>query len=159
MHIHKVQFLLTWLVFASVTAFADETVVVPTDTTTVVPAAEPTVVAAPATAVVTTPATQAVVTTPSTAVVPVTTTKEVIVTKVPPPQQVVEVPTGYVNCFNVAAGWYKDVWTDEHQVCQYPGTGNVAWVDGYWSCPEYQGSSCTNWQWVSGHWAKTLVVY
>lgn len=90
------------------------------------------------------------------------TTTRVIVTPAPQPKEVVVIPQGYQNCFTVAAGWYKDVWVPEHQVCQYASdqTQGVAWVNGYWSCNKYNANNdCTNWLWVAGHWVKTLEVY
>jgi hypothetical protein len=112
---------------------------------------------------VTQPAT--VVTQPSSAVVvtqqPVVE-KRVIVTTVPAPKETIVIPEGFINCFSVTAGWYQGTWVAQHNVCQYPNTPNgVAWVEGYWACTKYDISQgqCTNWEWKSAHWEKTLVVY
>lgn len=95
----------------------------------------------------------------------------VIISTVPAPKEVVVIPTGYVNCFIVPAGWnYKNVWVAEHKVCQYsPNNGGevqgVAWVESYWACIKYINASdpkkgeCTDWQWQPAHWVKTLDVY
>ena len=92
-----------------------------------------------------------------------------IVTPVPAPKEVVQVPQGYLGCFNVAAGWYKGVWYPEHRVCQYDpdkvqSAQGDAWVDGHWACVKYSTAEqlkgeCTNWDWRAGHWVKTLPVY
>lgn len=101
----------------------------------------------------------------TTAVVTTTTPvveKRVIVTAVPAPKETIITPTGYANCFTIKSGWYQDLWIAEHRVCQYPNSpSGVAWVEGYWTCTTYditQGQ-CTNWEWKSAHWEKTLVVY
>lgn len=95
----------------------------------------------------------------------------VIVTTVPAPKESIATPQGYVNCFTVPAGWnYNNIWVAEHKVCQYtPNNGSatqgVAWVDGYWACIAYKNAAdikqgeCTDWQWQTGHWVKTLEVY
>ena len=92
-----------------------------------------------------------------------------IITPVPAPKQTVVIPEGYVNCFTVGAGWYKDVWYPEHRVCQYnQATQSTAqgdaYVEDHWACTKFLTSEhlkgqCTNWDWVPGHWVKTLPVY
>src|SRR5207248_1014199 len=89
-----------------------------------------------------------------------------IITPVPSAKEMIATPDGFVNCFTVEAGWYKNAWVPEHRVCQYqnvPGQSvtyeGVAWVEGYWSCTGYMGATCTKWEWKSGHWVKTLEVY
>lgn len=86
---------------------------------------------------------------------------QVIVTPTPAPKEVVVTPTGYVNCFTVAAGWYKDIWVPEHKICQYEkSTEGVAWVEGYWACDKHAADGvCTNWDWKPGRWVKALEVY
>lgn len=94
-------------------------------------------------------------------------TTTTILTPVPAPQETIAAPQGYTNCFNVAAGWYKDIWVPEHSVCQYDATTQSsvhegsAWVKGYWACTKYRTSDgvCTKWEWKSGHWVKTFQVY
>lgn len=107
-------------------------------------------------------------TTTTTTIIPVTSTttpvieRHVIVTTVPAPKEVITIPAGYVNCFTIKAGWYQDVWIAEHNVCQYANSpSGVVWVEGYWSCNTYDAAEgkCTNWEWKSAHWEKTLVVY
>jgi len=104
--------------------------------------------------------------TTTTAVQPTTPSSTVIVTPVPSAKEVVVAPEGYVNCFNVQAGWYKNTWVPQHRVCQYQNTPGqkvtyqgVAWVDGYWACMQYTDTACTKWEWIKGHWVKTLEVY
>ncbi len=89
-----------------------------------------------------------------------------IVSPAPSLKEVIATPEGYVNCFSVEAGWYKNAWIPEHRVCQYenvPGQTTtyegVAWIDSYWACTEYTGTACTKWEWKPGHWVKTLEVY
>lgn len=99
-------------------------------------------------------------TTTSTIVTSPTTGREVIVTTVPSPKEVIVTPEGYTNCFTVAAGWNNDLWVPAHKVCQYKqSTQGVAWVEGYWACNKYIGTTCSNWEWVPGRWVKTLEVY
>lgn len=88
--------------------------------------------------------------------------RPMIVTTVPAPKEVIVTPAGYANCFTVKAGWYQDVWVADHNVCQYPNSPEgVVWVEGYWTCTKYDVAEgkCTNWDWKSAHWEKTLVVY
>jgi hypothetical protein len=91
-------------------------------------------------------------------------TTTVITTPAPAPQEVVAIPSGYSNCFMVAAGWSNNIWVPEHKVCQYTASGTSqgsAWVDGYWNCSQYSASegACTKWDWVKGHWVSTFSVY
>lgn len=89
-------------------------------------------------------------------------TTTTIVTPEPQPQEVVQAPQGYVNCFTVDAGWYKNVWVPKHSVCQYDATAagaqGVAWIAGHWVCTKYTvaDQACTKWEWRSGHWVKTF---
>lgn len=137
--------ILTFVVFINTHAQndqTDQTVIVPAPTATVVTPSAPV-------------ATEIVVTPPS-------TSAQTIVTEVPKPKEVVTIPTGYVNCFSVGSGWYKDRWIASHQICQYENMPDkAAWVEGYWACTQYKRSEgiCTQWDWVSAHWAKSLVVY
>jgi len=90
------------------------------------------------------------------------TTTTIINTPVPSPQEKIVTPSGYSNCFTVAAGWFKDVWVPEHRVCQYTTTSNgVAWIDGHWICTQYKASegACTKWEWKAGHWVNQFEVY
>ncbi|RDI42699.1 hypothetical protein [Aquicella lusitana] len=101
-------------------------------------------------------------TTTPTATTQVVVEKPVIVTAVPAPKEVIATPAGYMNCFTVMAGWYKDVWVAEHRVCQYAdSTSGVAWIEGYWMCNKYDlgEGKCTNWEWKAPRWEKTLAVY
>lgn len=92
-----------------------------------------------------------------------------IVTPVPAPKETVVIPQGYTSCFTVSAGWYKGVWYPEHRVCQYnpdqtTSAQGDAWVEGHWACVKYSTEEqikgqCTNWEWRSGYWVKTLPVY
>ena len=89
-----------------------------------------------------------------------------IITPVPSAKEVISTPEGFVHCFTVEAGWYKKMWVPAHKICQYqnvPGQKityeGVAWVEGYWSCTDYTGATCTKWEWRKGHWVKTLEVY
>lgn len=92
--------------------------------------------------------------------------RPMIMTPVPSAKEEIATPTGYVNCFAVEAGWYKNAWIPEHRVCQYeaaPGQTvtyeGVAWIDSYWACTQYTDTVCTKWEWKPGHWVKTLEVY
>ncbi len=92
--------------------------------------------------------------------------KPMIVTPVPTAKELIAMPEGYVNCFTVEASWFKNAWIPEHRICQYqnaPGQTvayeGVAWIDSYWACTQYTGSTCTKWEWKPGHWVKTLEVY
>lgn len=87
--------------------------------------------------------------------------RHVITTPVPTAKEIMNIPTGYVNCFTVSAGWFHDEWIPEHKVCQYENmTEGVAWVDGYWACNKNTADGvCTNWEWRAGHWQKSLEVY
>lgn len=93
----------------------------------------------------------------------VTTTVErhVIVTPAPAAKEVIVTPTGYADCFTVAAGWVRDNWVPEHKVCRYEKQAEgVAWIEGYWACNKATNSgTCTNWEWKPAHWEKTLEVY
>ena len=88
--------------------------------------------------------------------------RPVIVTAVPAPKETISTPLGYMNCFTVKAGWYKDVWVADHSVCQYANnpSGDV-WIEGYWMCNKYDltEAKCTNWEWKAARWEKALVVY
>lgn len=90
-------------------------------------------------------------------------TTTVINTPAPAPQETVVAPQGYSNCFTVAAGWYKNVWVPQHDVCQYTETqaNGVAWIAGHWVCSQYKASlgACTKWEWKTGRWVKQLEVY
>lgn len=94
---------------------------------------------------------------------PTTVTKEqVIVTPVPEAKEVIEVPTGYANCFTVNSGWFNNEWVPQHRVCQYKDMpGKAAWIEGYWACTKYkmETGSCTEWKWRAARWVETLVVY
>lgn len=91
--------------------------------------------------------------------------KVTIISAAPLPQETVVVPEGYVKCFNVASGWYKDKWVSEHKVCQYdPSKGKfqgAEWVDGHWTCIKYRASEgvCTKWIWRPSRWVSTGDVY
>src|SRR6266568_913910 len=64
-----------------------------------------------------------------------------------------------MNCSTVAAHWEGDVWIDTQTVCSYENrVEGVAWVQDYWSCTKYDLSKgqCTNWEYKSGHWVKTM---
>jgi hypothetical protein len=91
------------------------------------------------------------------------TTTTVIKSPTPAPQEAVTVPEGFWNCFTVEAGWYKNIWVDEHRVCQYQGAGfaGEAWIAGHWLCTKYKASEgiCTKWEWSASHWEKTLTIY
>lgn len=85
-----------------------------------------------------------------------------IVTTTPAPKEVLPIPTGFVSCFIVKAGWYQDVWIADHNVCTYSNSPNgMVWVEGYWACNKYDATEgkCTNWDWKSAHWEKTVTVY
>lgn len=88
--------------------------------------------------------------------------KRVIVTTTPAPKEVIPMPTGYVSCFTVKAGWYQDVWVADHNVCTYSNSPNgMVWVEGYWTCNKYDlnGGICTGWDWKAAHWEKSITVY
>ena len=111
----------------------------------------------------------------STSIAPVTTPTPMpaqvgghamIVSPVPSLKEVIATPEGFVNCFTIQAGWYKNAWVPAHRVCQYdnvPGQSTsyegVAWIESYWACTQYTGETCTKWEWKPGHWVKTLEVY
>jgi len=76
-----------------------------------------------------------------------TVERKVIVTTTPAAKETITAPTGYTSCFTVDAGWNNDIWVPAHQVCKYSAS------------TEYAGSECTNWDWKSGHWVKTLENY
>jgi len=89
-----------------------------------------------------------------------------IVTPVPAAKEVIVTPSGFVNCFTIDAGWYKNAWVPAHRVCQYenvPGQTStyegVAWIESYWACTQFTDAVCTKWEWKPGHWVKTLEVY
>lgn len=85
-----------------------------------------------------------------------------IITTTPAPKEVLPSPAGYVSCFTVKAGWYQDIWVADHNVCTYSNSSNgMVWVEGYWTCNKYDGAQgqCTNWDWKSAHWEKTVTVY
>ncbi len=88
-------------------------------------------------------------------------TRQTVVTPVPAAKEVIATPEGYMNCFNVEAGWFSNIWVPTHRVCQYDkNTEGVAWVEGYWGCNAATDKGvCTNWEWKAGHWEKTLSVY
>jgi hypothetical protein len=129
--------------------------------------------------ITTTPVSTPVLTTTPVAINPTVPVVErrVIVTPTPAisADKITPIPAGYANCFNVAAGWYNDIWVAAHQVCQYKQTettavitgnstntsiGGSTWVAGYWACPKYNTSGeCTSWVWKPGRWVKTLEVY
>src|SRR5690242_4149502 len=48
--------------------------------------------------------------------------RPMIMTPVPSAKEEIPTPTGYVNCFTVEAGWFKNAWVPEHRVCQYEAT-------------------------------------
>jgi len=88
--------------------------------------------------------------------------KKTIITAAPTPKVVVNQPVNFVNCFNVSAGWFNNVWADTHKVCQYANSSEgAAWVQGYWQCTDYKADSgeCTKWDWKDAHWVKTYEVY
>ena len=85
-----------------------------------------------------------------------------IITTTPAPKETLPIPTGFVTCFIVKAGWYQDVWVADHSVCTYSDSPNGAvWVEGYWTCNKYDADEgkCTNWDWKTAHWEKTVTVY
>ena len=91
-----------------------------------------------------------------------TVVKRTIITPAPQPQDAtITAPSGYSNCFMVAAGWFNNLWVPEHEVCQYTSSAEgVAWVQGYWACDKYnEANNCTNWVWKAGRWVKSLEVY
>ena len=90
-----------------------------------------------------------------------TTVTRVIVTPAPEPKEVVVEPTGYVNCYDVGAGWVNGQWVGARRICEYSNsTQGVAWIQGYWQCSEVnQNNDCTAWDWKAGHWEKTLKFY
>jgi hypothetical protein len=88
--------------------------------------------------------------------------KRVIVTTSPAPKETIPLPTGYVSCFIVKAGWNQDIWVPDHNVCTYSNSSNgLVWVEGYWTCNKYDITQglCTNWDWKSAHWEKSVSVY
>ncbi len=92
--------------------------------------------------------------------------RPMIVSPVPTAKEEISTPDGYVNCFTIESGWYKNAWVPEHRVCQYENVAGqtvayegVAWVESYWACTQYTGTACTSWEWKPGHWVKTLEVY
>lgn len=149
-----------------ISTFAAETVIVPATPsgTTEQVIVQPGTPAATTEQVTVTPVapagtTQEVIVTKPTSI---STTKKMIVTEVPSPKEVIETPTGFVNCFTVAAGWYKNEWIPAHNICQYENMpGKAAWVEGYWSCTQYkiEEGICTDWKWRKGHWSNMLTVY
>lgn len=85
-----------------------------------------------------------------------------IITTTPAPKEQLPIPSGYVSCFMVKAGWYQDIWVAEHSVCTYSNSTNgTVWVEGYWKCNKYDNTEgkCTNWDWKSAHWEKSVTVY
>lgn len=85
-----------------------------------------------------------------------------ITTTIPAPKEIIETPAGFASCFMVKSGWYQDVWVAEHNVCTYPNSPNgLIWIGGYWTCDKYNEAEgqCTNWNWKSAHWEKTVSVY
>jgi hypothetical protein len=117
------------------------------------------------TTTVTTPADAPTITTPAPSPSQVSG-RPMIVTPVPSAKEEIATPTGYVNCFTVEAGWYKNAWVPEHRICQYEAQAGqtvtyegVAWIESYWACTQYTDATCTKWEWKPGHWVKTLEVY
>lgn len=89
-----------------------------------------------------------------------TTTRVIVTSPVPPLKETLTIPPGYINCFDVAAGYYNGVWVSARRVCQYNTPGKAAWIGGYWRCMQYtSGGVCTNWNWIPSHWSGTLTVY
>lgn len=119
-----------------------------------------TVVENPATVVTSPTTTATVVTSPTTTATVVE--RPMIITTVPAPKEVIETPTGFVNCFTVKEGWYQDIWVAAHRVCQYENSpSGTVWIEGYWACTQYNidEKKCTTWEWKTAHWEKTLIVY
>ena len=105
---------------------------------------------------------QTVTTTTTTTPAGATVVKKEIVTTTPAPKEVIAPPSGYASCFIVKGGWYQDVWVAEHNVCSYSNSpSGLVWIEGYWTCDKYDATQgqCTNWNWKSGHWEKTVTVY
>jgi len=57
--------------------------------------------------------------------------KREITTTIPAPKEVLPIPSGYVSCFTVKAGWYQDVWVADRRVCTYSNAPQgVVWIEG-----------------------------
>lgn len=84
--------------------------------------------------------------------------RHIVVTNAPAPKEFVPTPAGFDNCFLVQARWKQDAWVTAHKICQYKNsTEGVAWVDGHWNCTDATTEGvCSQWDWVAGHWEKTL---
>lgn len=88
-----------------------------------------------------------------------------ILTPVPAPKEKNNVPSGFISCFFVEAGWFNGVWIPKHRACKYKSSPQgVEWVEGYWKCIKQQPvdnmtGMCITWEWQPGHWLKTLQEY
>lgn len=84
-----------------------------------------------------------------------------VITPAPTAKEIIAAPEGYVNCFRVEEGWHNNLWVPSHQVCQYENSGQgVVWIEGYWACNKATPEGvCSNWEWKTGRWEKTLSVY
>ncbi len=68
-------------------------------------------------------------------------------------------PAPKATCTSVPGHWDGAVWVTTHDVCKYENRiEGVAWVNDYWSCTAAtaDGTNCTTWVLVPGHWVKTL---
>lgn len=85
-------------------------------------------------------------------------TQIMVSSPVPVAKEIVPIPQGYQTCYKVGAGWRKEKWIPEHQVCQYQNMAEgIAWVQGYWACTDVtEDGTCIVWEWNSAHWLKTL---
>ncbi len=85
--------------------------------------------------------------------------KAPIASVVPAAKGFKDVPGGFNNCSRMAAGWdtQQAVWLDARNVCQRPGRSDQVWVKDYWSCPNFKGTICNQWTWISGHYSTPQV--
>lgn len=155
----RLSVILTALItlFACIYAQAQDTTST-TTTTTIIPSTSTTV---------TTPTTTTTSPTTTTTVTPTSSGQQVvvrkeIVTTVPSPKEIVEIPAGFTTCDTIEAGWDGDIWVPRHQVCRYSNQpGKMTWVEGFWACTTYKidDGTCTNWEWRPGHWSDKVVSY
>lgn len=75
---------------------------------------------------------------------------------IPQLREVAIAPSGYVECTQVAPGFYEDVWHSPHRVCYYGNSPNAGiWIAGHWGCAYFEDPSvCIEWKWYPAHWVR-----
>ena len=80
----------------------------------------------------------------------------VVISVAPPVREVVQPPSGYMQCYEVPGGFNDGIWEDRHSICQYDNDQyGGSWIAGYWSCNHYRHNGvCMRWGWVPSHWVN-----